>query len=67
MKTLKLNVKGMHCHSCGMIIKDSLEEADGIKNAYVSHETGTVSVTYDEKLIDEKKIKDIIRKEGYKV
>jgi len=67
MKTIKLNVKGLHCSSCEMLIKDSLEETEGVKNAEVSHKNGTVTIDYDEKLIDENKIKDIIKKEGYKV
>lgn len=67
MKNLTLNIKGMHCPSCEILIKDSLEETDGIKKAEVSNEKGMAEITFDEKLIDEKKIKDIIKKEGYEV
>jgi copper chaperone CopZ len=61
------DVKGMHCRSCEMLIKDSLGEAKGIKQVDVSHKSGKLKVLFDEKLIDEHKIKEIITKEGYKV
>ena len=62
---LKLNVKGMHCASCGILIKDSLGEA-GAKNIDVSHEKGMVSLEIDDSL-EEEKIKKIISNEGYEV
>ena len=67
MKNLTLNLKGMHCHSCEILIKDSLEETDGIKKAEVSNEKGTAEITYDESKIDEELIKGIIKQEGYDV
>ena len=67
MKTIKLNVKGMHCSSCEMLVKESLEETAGIQNAELSHKEGTATVSYDETKISEKEIKKIIQKEGYKV
>jgi copper chaperone CopZ len=66
MKQLKLNVTGMHCHSCETLIKDALEKIDGIKEVQVSHKTGNIIVDYDEKKVSEAKIRELIRKEGYK-
>jgi copper chaperone CopZ len=65
MKTETLMVKGMHCNSCEMIVKDVLEEM-GV-DSEVSHEKGVVKVTFNEaeKGLDE--IKQAIRKEGYGV
>ena len=67
MKKIKINVKGMHCPSCEMLIKESLEETAGVKNAELSHKNETATVTYDETKISEKEIKKIIQEEGYKV
>jgi copper chaperone CopZ len=64
---LKLNVKGMHCTSCEMLIKESLEETDGVRSAKAHFKDGKVIVSFDEKRIDEAKIKEIIKKEGYTV
>ena len=60
-------VKGMHCPSCEMLLKDSLGEADGVKNAEASYAKGTVNVEFDETMISEHRIRDIIKKEGYEV
>ena len=63
----KFDVKGMHCESCEMLIKDSLEEADGVRSVKASHAKGFVSVEFDESKIDEGKMMSIIRNEGYEV
>ena len=60
------SVKGMHCKSCGMLIKDSLGEQPGINEVLVSHELGKVQVDFDPS-VDESLIKDTIKKEGFKV
>lgn len=62
-----LNVKGMHCKSCEMIIKDSLLETEGVKNVDVSLAKNTVTIDYDERKVKEDMIKKIIEREGYKV
>ena len=67
MAKLKLNVKGMHCGSCEMLIKDSLEETEGIEKVEVSHKSGEVNIDFDESKVNEHKIKEIIKNEGYKV
>jgi len=67
MKTIILNVEGMHCSSCEILIKDSLEESNGVNNVEVSHKDGTVNVSFDESKTDEELIKTIIAKEGYNV
>ncbi len=66
MKQLTLKVEGMHCTSCETIIKEDLEDA-GAKDVKVSFSKGTVSASIDENKISEKKLKQIIEKEGYKV
>ncbi len=64
MKT-KLNVKGMHCKSCEMLIKDALQD-EGVK-ANVNVSKAEVNVDFDDSKIKLEKIKSIIKKEGYKV
>ena len=66
MKQLNLKVEGMHCKSCEVIITEELEEA-GAKDVKVSFSKGTVAATIDEKNLSEKKVKQMIEKEGYKV
>jgi copper chaperone CopZ len=66
MKKIKLTVGGMHCPSCEMLLKDSLEDA-GAKVLDVSHKKGTAIVEYDENRLDEAAIKSIVKREGYEV
>ena len=65
MKTMVLKVEGMHCRSCEMLVKDSLDEM-GVK-ATASHENNEIKVTFDETKNDIEEIKKIIEKEGYGV
>ncbi len=37
MEKLKLNVEGMHCPSCEILVSDELKELDGVKSAKVNH------------------------------
>lgn len=60
-----MNVKGMHCKSCEMLIKDSVGELKGMNNVDVSLIKNTVTVDFDEKTLDESKIKKTIEAEGY--
>lgn len=63
----KFKVKGMHCRSCELIIKESIGEFEGVKSVDVSLKDNTVTVDYDEKKVKEKMLKEIIEKEGYVV
>jgi len=66
MKKQTLKVAGMHCPSCEMLIKESLEDK-GVKVIEISHKKGIVSVEYDEKKVKDSEIKTTIEHEGYKV
>ena len=60
MKTI--NVKGMHCTSCEVLITEGLLDA-GASKATADFKKGTVQ--YDG--LDDKKAKATIEKEGYQV
>lgn len=66
MKTIKLKVSGMHCKSCEMLIKDALEEEDGIKSASADMKKEAVNVLFNEEETSAEKIKKIIAELGYK-
>jgi copper chaperone len=61
-----LNVTGMHCTACKMLIEDAVSEIEGAKAVSVNHTTGAVTVTYDSEETLEK-IKTAIRGEGFSV
>jgi len=55
----------MHCNSCEMLIEESLED-NGVR-AQISHKDNNVVVHYDEHNVSLKKIKQLIRNEGFEV
>ena len=65
MKEITLKVKGMHCKSCSMLIEDALEDIN-VKSK-VDSSKGIAVVEFDEKKVNEVKIRDVIKKEGYQV
>jgi copper chaperone CopZ len=67
MTKYTLDVKGMHCKSCGMLVADALEElgATDVKtHVDEKKKVGKVSFHYSQ---DKKKAIAVIEKEGYKV
>ena len=63
MKT-KIQVKGMHCKSCEMLVTEALME-NGAKSAKASFKDGFVEIEHDDKVLPVSKAKELIRKEGY--
>ena len=67
MTKIHLNIEGVHCKSCKMVIEDNLQEL-GAKEIHVTvdekKKTGTVTCEYDGDPIN---IVNSIKKEGYKV
>ena len=61
-----IKVEGMMCMHCEGRVKKCLEELEGVKEAIVSHETGTATVISDIELPTELLIKTI-EEQGYKV
>jgi copper chaperone CopZ len=59
----KLKVEGMHCSSCEMLIKDSLEDI-GVEDVIFNKNVMTFGYKDDSEL---EKIKETIKKEGYDV
>ncbi len=65
MKTVTITVGGMHCGSCETLVRESLEELDGVRKADVSHSAGTAVVVYDENAVSPEALKVAIEEEGY--
>ncbi len=67
MANIKIKTKGMHCTSCEILLKEALEETEGVNKVEVSYKTGIVSVDYDAKKINQGDILEIIEIKGYEV
>lgn len=59
-----LNVSGMHCASCAVLIEDAIDEIPGATTLSVDHAGGTVAVAHDSEATLEA-IRQAIRGEGF--
>ncbi|MBC7796145.1 MAG: heavy-metal-associated domain-containing protein [Pyrinomonadaceae bacterium] len=61
----KLHIEGMHCNSCAIDIKETLEENAGILRADVDEKGKTAIVEFDENTIQPNAFIKIIQDLGY--
>lgn len=62
---ITLEIKGMHCESCEMLISEELLEREGITSAVVSVKDNNAVIEFDENKITVEEIKAIIKEEGF--
>lgn len=59
----ELNIEGMHCDSCAVDIKETLEETAGVFKADVTFQRKTAIVEFDDSVVQQstllKKIQDL--------
>lgn len=65
--TATLRIDGMHCVSCSMNIDGALEDLDGVLEAKTNYAKAETRVVFDEKKIDEKRLRATIVALGYTV
>jgi protein-disulfide isomerase/copper chaperone CopZ len=64
MQKIKVQIKGMNCKSCAMLIEDRLKNKAGITAAKVNFDSGRGVVVYDSSKIKEQEIFDAINSAG---
>ena len=57
----------MRCGGCEMLVKEALEEVEGVRGAEVSHIEGTVVVDYEPETVSIALIAAVIEEQGFKV
>ncbi len=65
MKKLTINVDGMHCASCSTLITKALLKTQGVKTANVNYSTGKATIDFDNNLLNEQKLIEVIKSKGY--
>ncbi|MDP2718164.1 MAG: heavy metal-associated domain-containing protein [Candidatus Micrarchaeota archaeon] len=60
-----LNVKGMHCKSCELLLSEDLSAISGVSNVSANHQTGKVA--FDGPVSSIEPAKAAIRTLGYQV
>ncbi|MEX4419782.1 cation transporter [Haemophilus influenzae] len=64
MKTITLNIKGIHCGCCVKSLTQVLTELDGVQSADVQLE-GKVNITFDENRINVAQLIEVIEDAGF--
>ncbi len=67
VKTLTLNVDGMHCQSCAVAVKTVLRMTKGVKDARVELNAKKVMVSYDPRHVNEATVRRTVSNSGFKV
>ena len=59
----EFHIKGMHCESCALDIRETLEETAGVRSADVTYNGKTAVVEFDDETVQQttlvKKIQDL--------
>ena len=65
----KLNVQiaGMHCRSCEILVEDNLLEVPGIERVVINYKKGSAEIHYGDKKPSMKEIETAIREAGYHI
>ena len=61
----EFHIKGMHCESCAVDIKETLETTAGVFRADVTYGGKTANVEYDDNVVQEKTLIKKIQDLGY--
>ena len=65
MKTINVQVSGMHCASCSTIITKALHKVQGVESAVVNFSTEKATITFDPHVITEATLITAIQNKGY--
>ena len=66
MKKTNLDIKGMHCGSCALLIENTLKDTKGVEQANVNFSAEKATITFDEEKIQLAQIQEAIKHLGYK-
>ena len=64
---IKLEIAGMHCKSCELLIEGELSQVPGVKHVKVDHHKGLAEIFYNEQAPDQEKLKQVVKEAGYMV
>lgn len=64
MKTITLNIEGMHCGGCVKSVTRVLTELDGVQSADVELE-GKANITFDENRVNVAQLIEVIEDAGF--
>ncbi|NTW94058.1 MAG: heavy-metal-associated domain-containing protein [Chlorobiaceae bacterium] len=63
----EFRVSGMRCSRCEILVKEALEELEGVDAVTVSFADGVVAVEYDPSMVSTVAMSAVIGEQGFKV
>jgi sulfite exporter TauE/SafE/copper chaperone CopZ len=63
---LRLDIAGMHCRSCEILLEDSISDVEGVKKVRTNYKKGIAEIEY-EKIPDHKEIEKAVNTAGYRL
>jgi copper chaperone len=63
----EFRVSGMRCSGCEILVKEALEELEGVDAVTVSFADGVVAVEYDPSMVSTVAMRAVIGEQGFKV
>lgn len=67
MKTVTLNIEGMHCDGCASNVQSLLERQPGIRKATASFKDKEARILYDPQAVTEDQLVELVERGGYRV
>lgn len=65
MNKMTVNIAGMHCRSCELLVEGELKKVSGVTQCDVNHKTGTVAISYAAGVPEMEKINEAVKRAGY--
>lgn len=67
MNKLTINITGMHCRSCEMLVEDKLSEIPEVSRSKVHYKNGTAEIFYGSQKPNNQEVVEAIRSAGYDI
>lgn len=67
MKTVTLNIDGMHCDGCASNVQSLLERQPGIRKAAASFKDKQARILYDPQAVTEDQLVNLVERGGFRV
>ncbi len=65
MEKKNLDIEGMHCASCALLIENQLKKIRGIQQANINFSAEKATITFDEDKVNLVEIQEAIKRLGY--
>jgi copper chaperone CopZ len=66
MKSVTLEIDGMHCDGCASTIKTAVEREPGVQMAAVSFEAREARILYDAQIVGADRLVAVVQKAGFR-